>query len=103
MTPPITFLDLRTTDVPTSRKFYSELFGWTVAEVPVPLLMGEEGPWGGFTELREGDERQPQWVPYVSVDDLDAAPRKARSLGATVTRDRVDLPQGSVQVITDPT
>lgn len=103
MTPPLVFLDLRTTDAAASRKFYGELFGWTVIDVPVPMFTGPEGPWGGLTELVEDDERQPQWVPYVEVADLDEAIQKATSLGATLSRGRVELPQGAVAVITDPT
>ncbi|GHG48309.1 MULTISPECIES: VOC family protein [Amycolatopsis] len=108
MAPPFVFFDIRTSDVDTVRKFYTELFGWSVADVPagegtIPLLMGDEGPWGGFTELAEGDERLPQWVPYVPVEDVDAATEKATGLGATVIRPRMDLPFGSLVVITDPT
>jgi predicted enzyme related to lactoylglutathione lyase len=42
-------------------------------------------------------------VPYVEVADLDEAIQNATSLGATLSGARVDLPQGSVAVITDPT
>ena len=110
MAAPFVFFDLRTGDLPTTRKFYTEMFGWQVADVPaggdktLPLLMSQEGPWGGFTELPPGDERIPQWIPYVSVDDVDAAASKAVELGATVIRPRTELPgAGSLVVITDPT
>lgn len=108
MAPPFVFFDIRTSDLATTRKFYTELFGWPVVDAPVgdrsiPLLMDGEGPWGGFTELPEGDERLPQWVPYVAVDDVDEATAKATGLGATVVRPRMELPVGSLVVITDPT
>jgi hypothetical protein len=94
--------------VDTTRKFYTELFGWSVVDAPagdksIPLLMGDDGPWGGFTELPEGDERLPQWIPYVSVDDVDAAAAKAVELGAKVIRERMEIPPGSLVVIVDPT
>lgn len=41
-------------------------------------------------------------MPYLPVSDLDQAGRSAVELGATVIRDRVDLPQGSLMVFTDP-
>ena len=99
MAPPLVFLDLRTTDANASREFYRELFGWQVDG----MFTGPDGPWGGLTELAENDTRTPQWVPYVGVDDLGKAIEKATSLGATLSRGRVDLPHGSVAVITDPT
>lgn len=108
MAAPFVFFDVRTKDVQATRHFYSELFGWQVADVPagekpLPLLMSEDGPWGGFTELAEGDERSPQWIPYVSVDDVDKATEKAVALGARVIRERTELPPGSLVVINDPT
>jgi predicted enzyme related to lactoylglutathione lyase len=97
---PFVFMDLRTTDRERSRSFYGDLFGWSATE---SLFMGDQGPWGGLTQLAQDDERQPQWVPYTPVDDLDKAVARAVELGATITRPRVDLPQGSVTVIEDPT
>jgi uncharacterized protein len=104
---PFVFMDLRTTDLDRSRRFYSELFGWVVTDVPagpatVPMFTGADDPWGGFTELGDDDQRQPQWIPYAPVTDLGAAVERAVQLGATVVRQRVDLPQGSVAVVTDP-
>jgi predicted enzyme related to lactoylglutathione lyase len=103
MSLPFVFMDLRTTDRDQSRGFYTDLFGWTVTDVPVPMFAGADGPWGGLTQLAENDTRRPQWIPYVSVPDLDRAVARAVELGASVARSRVDLPQGSVVVIDDPT
>jgi hypothetical protein len=108
MTGPFVFFDLRTPDVAVSRAFYTGLAGLTVTDRPagtetIPMFTGDDGaPWGGFTPLAEGDPRPPQWVPYLPVGDLDQAGRRAVDLGATVLRDRMDLPQGSVMVLTDP-
>jgi predicted enzyme related to lactoylglutathione lyase len=108
MTGPFVFFDLRTPDTAASRAFYTELAGLTVTDVPVgtgtiPMFTSGDGtPWGGFTVLPEDDPRPPQWVPYLPVSDLDQAGRRAVDLGATVLRDRTDLPQGSLIVITDP-
>ena len=42
------------------------------------------------------------WVAYVNVDDLKAA--KAKSLGATVVKEQVEVKGGgSFSIITDPT
>jgi predicted enzyme related to lactoylglutathione lyase len=108
MVAPFVFFDVRSSDVDRAREFYTKLFGWSVVDVPTgdtttPFFTSDDGPWAGFTELKEGDERQPQWIPYVPVEDVDQAAVQAVSLGATIIRERLDLPVGSLVVITDPT
>jgi len=108
MAAPFVFFDLRTPDVDASRAFYSELFGWTVADVPfgprpIPMITDGGVPWAGFTELQPDDARRPQWVPYAPVEDLDKAAETAVRLGARLVRERTDLPVGSLVVIEDPT
>jgi predicted enzyme related to lactoylglutathione lyase len=44
------------------------------------------------------------WLPYVLVDDIVAATAKAKSLGATVVQDVMEvMGEGSLSVIIDPT
>lgn len=104
MSHPFVFMDLRTTDQDRTRHFYGELFGWTLTDSPGGAMFAREdgSPWGAVTQLAEQDARRPQWIPYASVDDLDDAVRRAVALGGTVVRERLDLPQGSVAVIDDP-
>ncbi|MDO9457626.1 VOC family protein [Nocardioides sp.] len=104
---PFVFFDLRTTDLGPTRAFYEAMFGWRVEEVrageqTLSFLAGEDGPWAGFTELPEDDDRSPQWIPYVPVADVDEAKTRAVNRGASVVRDRTELPQGSLVVVTDP-
>lgn len=97
------FHDVRTTDLDASRRFYTEMFGWPITESPGGLLFGGDGAaWGGFTPLAAGDERRPQWIPYVPVPDVDAAAEQAVTLGARIVKPRTDLPPGSVVVIDEP-
>ena len=44
------------------------------------------------------------WLAYVLVDDVKQAADKARSLGATVMKDKTEAPgMGAFAIITDPT
>jgi len=44
------------------------------------------------------------WLPYVLVDDITAATTKAKSLGASIIRDVMEVPgKGSLSIIQDPT
>ncbi|OYN99523.1 glyoxalase [Enemella evansiae] len=104
---PFVFFDLRTPDIDRARSFYGELAGVSIRDVPagassIPMFATRDEIWGGFTELSEGDPRPPQWVPYLPVEDVDLARNRAVELGATIVRDRTDLPAGSVVVIADP-
>src|SRR5258708_1141526 len=78
MANPFVWFDLRTKDAAKSRSFYEQLFGWDVAEVPVGgakvTMVGGEKAWGGGGA--DGGEHL-GWFPYVQVDDLDAATKKA--------------------------
>src|SRR3954452_13121584 len=104
---PFVFFDLRTPDAAASRRFYTELAGLTVDDVPagptaLPMFTADGAVWGGFTELPEGDPRPPQWVPYLPVEDCDGTAARAVGLGGSIVRRRTDLPTGSVVVIADP-
>lgn len=97
------FHDVLTTDPDGSRQFFADFFGWTTTETPGgPLLTDDSGIWGGFTPLPAGDQRRPQWIPYVAVPDVDAAAERSVALGARIIKPRTDLPPGSVVVITEP-
>jgi len=44
------------------------------------------------------------WLAYVTVDDVAASTKKAKSLGATVMKDVTEVPgYGWFSVIADPT
>lgn len=44
------------------------------------------------------------WLAYVEVGDIDAATRKAQSLGAKVVKDITEVPgAGHFSIISDPT
>ena len=46
----------------------------------------------------------PQWVPYVLVSDIAAATEKAKSLGATLLVDIMEVPgMGRFSMFHDPT
>jgi predicted enzyme related to lactoylglutathione lyase len=91
--------------------FYEQLFGWTTKVSP----MGEGQP--PYTEFQlDGEsiagawEMNPNipasvpsyWQIYVNVDDVDAAFKKATSIGATEMMAPQDFPGGRFAIISDP-
>ncbi len=87
--------DLWTSDVPGTRQFYGELFGWT-AEDPNPEFGGyfnfsRDGQWiaGAMGDMGEpGTESfmpaDDAWTIYLATDDIEATVAAARAGGAEV-------------------
>ena len=49
------------------------------------------------------DGAPPIWLSYVLVDDIKAATKKARSLGAQIIRENQEVPgMGWLSIFTDP-
>ncbi len=100
--------ELITTDVPKAVDFYGKFFGWGTEETP-------GGPSGSYTVWKLGDDDvggcmappvagMPSfWGIYFAVDDCDAVVDKAKSLGATVFMEPMDLPDvGRMAALGDP-
>jgi len=100
---PFVWFDLRTKDAAKSRSFYEQLFGWDVAEVPVGkatvTMVGGERPWASVVAHRAAHLG---WLPYVRVDDIDAATKKAQKLGATILQAPAEGPAGTYTPIQEP-
>jgi uncharacterized protein len=84
-----------------SRDFYGELLGWKSSEGPggMTMLAVEKEPFAGTGE-KYGDASG--WIPFVQVDDVDAATQKAVTLGATIVKARARGPAGEFSVVRDP-
>jgi hypothetical protein len=102
--------ELMTGDVEGSKKFYTELLGWTLKEFP----MGEGGSYwvvaageeemGGIMGIPPGAEGvPPHWGVYITVDNVDATAKKAEQLGAKSLVPPTDIPEvGRFAVLQDP-
>ena len=103
-------LELNTSDLGKAKDFYSELFDWTLEPTQMPGDAGEytmiksgSGPGGGM--MKHPMPGAPSmWLPYVSVDDINAATEKARSLGANIIIGPHEIPNvGWFTIFQDPT
>jgi predicted enzyme related to lactoylglutathione lyase len=97
---------LQTKDIDKSKKFYAGLFDWKFEEFPemdYTIINVGEGTGGGMMKnpLPNGPDN---WLPYILVDDIASATKKAKSLGAIITQDVTEVPNmGWLSVILDPT
>ena len=107
---PFVHVELLTGDVARAKEFYGKLFDWKLQDVPMPgtggtyTLIDVGGGTGGGMMLNPMPGAPPHWLAYVGVDDIQAATKKARELGAKVLVDVTEVGEfGIMSVITDPT
>jgi hypothetical protein len=109
MANPFVHVELATTDVAKAKSFYQSLFDWKLKDEDMgngmiyTMIDVGEGTGGGL--MKHPMPGQPSaWLSYVLVDDIAAATAKAKSLGATIIRDVMEVPgAGSLSIIQDPT
>ena len=108
MANPFVHVELNTNDVGKAKGFYSKLFDWKMEDMKMDagtytIISVGEGTGGGL--MKNPIPNAPSfWLSYVLVDDIDAATKKAKSLGATVMKDVTEVPgMGWFSIITDPT
>ena len=83
-----TWHELVTTDAVAATEFYTGLFGWTVAENPMPgggayRVFSHAG--GMVAGAMTAPPSVPSgWLAYIGVDDVDASARKLAELGGKV-------------------
>jgi predicted enzyme related to lactoylglutathione lyase len=84
--------------------FLESLLSWQVSEGPggMRLLAASAGPFAAFGAERERYGERDEWIPFVSVDDVDAETERALALGATLVREKSRGPAGEFSVIRDP-
>src|SRR5882672_2563499 len=105
------WIELATTDGPGAKKFYSELFGWTIHDSPVgpdmvyTMLRLDGKDVGALYQKGEMMKDVPtHWASYISVTSADEIAAKAKALGATVMKEPFDVMDvGRMAVIIDPT
>jgi predicted enzyme related to lactoylglutathione lyase len=105
---PFIHVELNSSDPVKARAFYGSLFDWKLEDMPMPdgtytMIDVGDGTGGGI--MKHPMAGAPSvWIPYVTVDDVNAATEKARALGGTVIRDVTEIPDmGWFSIVLDPT
>jgi uncharacterized protein len=81
--------------------FYEKLLGWKGADGPagMTMLARETGP---FAAVMAKKGKVSGWVPYVQVDDIAAATKRAVKLGGELLEDQTRGPAGTYSILRDP-
>ena len=108
MANPFVHCELATNDVAKAKNFYGKLFDWKLEDMPMgdftyTMIGVGEGTGGGM--LKNPMPNAPSmWLPYVLVDDIKVATKKARDLGANVMKDVTEVKDmGWLSIFVDPT
>ncbi len=101
--------ELLTRDAQSSKKFYKELLGWTMEDVPMEngsytILRADGRPVGGIMNMppQVPPQAPSHWGTYVTVDNVDATTQKAQQLGAKILVPPTDVPDARFCVFEDP-
>ncbi len=106
------WVELSTTDPRGAVSFYRALFGWDVSEMPMgpgetysTFKLGGKDAAAAYA-MREEERRMgvpPHWNMYITVENADAATRRAQELGAAVLAPPFDVMEvGRMAVLKDP-
>ena len=92
-------------DLDASAAFYSELFGWKVADFEgmAERYMGIDNAGrhnGGMRAL--APPTPPSWLVYFGVEDLDASLAKLDELGGMKLAGPIDITMAKLAVVADP-
>lgn len=108
MANPFVHVELNTTDVAKAKTFYGQLFNWGLEDVPMgehayTMIKVGQGTGGGM--MKHPVPGAPSaWLAYVEVDDIQAATKKASSLGAKIMKDVTEvMGMGWFSIVIDPT
>jgi predicted enzyme related to lactoylglutathione lyase len=106
MANPFVHIELQTQDMEKSKKFYTGMFDWKLEEMPgmdYAIINVGEGTGGGMMK-KPMPGIPDNWMPYILVNDVKAATKKAQTLGATIHKDVTEVPDmGWFSVLSDPT
>jgi predicted enzyme related to lactoylglutathione lyase len=101
--------ELLTNDVDSAKKFYEELLGWTMEDVPIEdgsytILRVDGRPVGGIMKMpsQVPPGTPPHWGTYVTVDEVDAVASKVKEFGGKVLVPPTDSPDARFCVFQDP-
>jgi hypothetical protein len=106
----VIFVELVTPDLAAAKQFYAGLFGWTFRDIQAGRTNYAEASLDGrpvagliHRDVPAGEHRQPAWLSFIAVRDVDAAKNIALQHGAKVLFEPHSIPnRGREAVFADP-
>ena len=92
---PIVHVEISANDREAAGKFYTDLFGWNIVQMPemnyATFDYGVEGIGGGLNPVTENNPAGTVIV-YVDTDDIDADLAKVVKLGGKIVTPKTEIP-----------
>lgn len=87
-----------------TKRFFEGLLEWKPSDGPggMTMLAAEAGPFAALASKGERYGADNAWIPFVQVDDVDGATKRAVSLGASIVREKSRGPAGEFSIVRDP-
>lgn len=87
-----------------TKDFFEALLGWQGSDGPsgMTMLSADAGPFAALASSTGRYGAQTAWIPFVEVEDVDAATARAIALGASLVQDKSRGPAGEFSIINDP-
>ncbi len=106
----VILVELVTPDLAAAKQFYAGLFGWTFRDIQAGKTEYAEASLDGrpvagliHRDIPAGKHRQPSWLSFIAVSDVDAAKTIALQHGAKVLFEPHTFPdRGREAVFADP-
>jgi len=106
-THPIVHIELVANNLEATGKFYADLFGWKIENIPAmnySTFEAKPGPGGGFVPVGVGQLKPGEVLIHVATDDIDASLAKVNKLGGKTLVPKSEIPEiGWYAIFTDPT
>jgi predicted enzyme related to lactoylglutathione lyase len=97
----IDYVEFQVTDIPSTKHFYGDLFGWTFDDFGEGYTAFNHGAGnGGFEKVDDVSRGGPLVVLYT--DDLEAKQQDVRDAGGQIVKETFAFPGGRRFHFTDP-
>jgi len=103
---PVVHIEFSAADRQAAGKFYQDVFGWKITDIPemnYTMFEYEEGRGGGFNPVSENNPAGTVTV-YIEADDIETTLAKIEANGGKVVLPKSEIPNtGWFAFFTDPT
>ncbi|MCE9646436.1 MAG: VOC family protein [Chloroflexi bacterium] len=102
----VVHVEIPAVNVEAAGKFYADLFGWKLQNIPdMNYTMWEagDGSGGGFPQV-SAENPAGQVLVYIASDDIEADLKNVKKLGGKVIHEKAEIPGfGWMGIFQDPT
>lgn len=92
---PIVHIEIAADDPKVSAKFYADIFGWKMGEMPemnYVTFEAEGGPGGGFNSTEDEATNPEDIILYIQTEDIEASLADIKAAGGKTLLPKTEIP-----------